>query len=79
MTAKEIRNNTKNMTFEQANTYIQSIGLELIPSENHDFLKSWQVKNHKEFSRISSYMEYELKGAKLIRRKADVLFCFHEF
>jgi hypothetical protein len=79
MTAAEIRTNTKNMTFEQACDYIQSIGLELIPSENHPFLKSWEVKNHKEFSRISSYMEYELKGAKLVKRKADVLFCFHEF
>jgi len=79
MTAAEIRTNTKNMTFEQANTYIQSIGLELTPSENHPFLKSWQVKNHKEISRISNYVDYELSGAKLIRRKADVLFCFHEF
>jgi hypothetical protein len=79
MTAKEIRNNTKNMTFIQACNYIESIGLELIPSENFPFLKSWEVKNHKEFYRISNYVDYELKGATLVRRKADVLFCFNEF
>ena len=79
MTAKEIRNNTKNMTFIQACNYIESIGLELKPSENFPFLKSWEVKNHAEISRISNYVNYELKGATLVRRKADVMFSFHEF
>jgi hypothetical protein len=73
MTAAQIRTATENMTFEQACVYIENLGLELVASENYPFLKSWEVKNHKEFSRISNYMD------NLENKKADVLFGFYEY
>jgi hypothetical protein len=73
MTAVQIRKATENMSFEQACVYIENLNLELVASENYPFLKSWEVKNHKEFSRISNYMN------DLIEKKAEVLFGFYEY
>jgi hypothetical protein len=73
MTAAQIRTATENMTFEQACFFIENLGFELVASENYPFLKSWEVKNHKEFSRISNYMD------SLENKKAEVLFGFYEY
>jgi hypothetical protein len=56
MTTNQIRKATKKMTFEQANIFITNLGFELVVSENHPFLKSWEVKNNNEIYRISNYL-----------------------
>ncbi len=73
MTAVQIRTATENMTFEQACFFIENLNLKLVLSENYPFLKSWEVENHKEFSRISNYMD------SLENKKAEVLFGFYEY
>lgn len=69
--AKEIREATEQMTFNQATEYIQSLGFKMQLVEDYPFLKSWSVKNHKEFSRIANYL-YVLDGDK-----SDVKFSFY--
>jgi hypothetical protein len=73
MTAAQIRTATENMSFEQANVFIENLNLQLVISENYPYLKSWEVKNHNEFSRISNYMD------SLENKKAEVLFGFYEY
>ena len=71
MKANQIRKATSTMTFENAISYIQNLGLELTPSENYPFCKSWSVNNNKEIFRISCSLK------DLFSDSADVKFCFY--
>jgi hypothetical protein len=71
MTTSQIRKATKNMTFENANYFIQNSGLQLELQENYPFLKSWVVKNNKEIGRISN------SKRDLINEMSHVTFAFN--
>ena len=71
MTTNQIKKATKQMTFNQATKFIETLGFELVPSENYAFLKSWQVKNNKEIFRITNTMN------TLQDEMSDVTFCFY--
>lgn len=71
MTTSQIRKATKNMTFENANYFIQNSGLQLELQENYPFLKSWVVKNNKEIGWISN------SKRDLINEMSHVLFAFN--
>lgn len=70
MNAKQIRKATNKMTFEQANNFIENLGLQLELQQNYPYLKSWSVKNNNEIYFISNSTKY-LNGSI-----ADVKFCF---
>jgi hypothetical protein len=71
MTSTQIRKATKNMTFENANYFIQNSNLQLELLQNFPFLKMWSVKNNKEFAIITNSKK------DLINEMSKVTFAFN--
>jgi hypothetical protein len=57
MKATQIKKATKQMTFNEANEFIKSLGFELVLIQNLPFAKMWEVKNNTEFSHISNTLK----------------------
>ena len=71
MTSTQIKKATKNMTFENANYFIQNSSLQLELLQNFPFSKMWTVKNNKEFYIITNSKK------DLINEMSKVTFAFN--